>query len=203
MNQPARALASVTRPTQSHVIRPFAGNDAYWVDTTRSHGGKVWDFSVYSDGYKKFDRDGDRKVLDYLEIDTRNKRLTVFNAQNAFDLTKPRLKMREVLRECWTITGLKTNELKEIKGSMVQNDDMKKALADCRKTMKLGAVAPFAVSAADKTNAQKACWTRIGKTIFVASIKGAIASFDIKKKLLKVEVENSWQGDNILFTLSV
>ncbi|KAF4477377.1 hypothetical protein CGGC5_v010286 [Colletotrichum fructicola Nara gc5] len=145
-------------------------------------------------------RDGDRKVLDYLEIDTRNKRLTVFNAQNAFDLTKPRLKMREVLRECWTITGLKTNELKEIKGSMVQNDDMKKALADCRKTMKLGAVAPFAVSAADKTNAQKACWTRIGKTIFVASIKGAIASFDIKKKLLKVEVENSWQGDNILFT---
>ncbi|CAI0652173.1 unnamed protein product, partial [Colletotrichum noveboracense] len=180
------AFASLT---SAAVIRPFAGNNAYWVDTTKSQGGKVWDFSVYSDGYKKFDRDGDRMVLDYLEIDTMNKRLTVFNAQNAFDLTKPRLKMREVLKECWTITGLKTNELKEIKGSMVQNDDMKKAFADCRKTMKLGAVAPFAA--------------RIGKTIFVASIKGAIASFDVKKRLLKVEVENSWRGDNVLFTLSV
>ncbi|KAE9565784.1 hypothetical protein CGMCC3_g18035 [Colletotrichum fructicola] len=111
--------------------------------------------------------------------------------------------MREILRECWTMTGLETNTAKEIKGSMVQNDNMKKALADCRKTMKLGAVAPFAVSAADKNVAQKACWTRIGKTIFVASIKGAIANFDINKRLLKVEVEHSWQGDNILFILSV
>ncbi|KAE9565786.1 hypothetical protein CGMCC3_g18034 [Colletotrichum fructicola] len=196
-------LLAVASLTSAAVIRPFAGNSAYWADVTKSHGGKVWEFSVHSHGFRKFDKDGDRMVINYLEIDTTNKRLTVFNAQNAFDLTKPRLKMREILRECWTMTGLETNTAKEIKGSMVQNDNMKKALADCRKTMKLGAVAPFAVSAADKNVAQKACWTRIGKTIFVASIKGAIANFDINKRLLKVEVEHSWQGDNILFILSV
>lgn len=195
-------LLAVIPLTSAAVIRPFAKNNAYWVDVTKSRGGQVWDFAVYGDGYEQFDEDGDRKVLDYLEVDTTAKRLTVNNAQNAFDTTKPRLKMREVLKECWTMTGLQPAELVEVKGSLIQNDDMNKALADCRTKLNLGAVASFDVSAADSGTAQKACWARLGSTIFASSITGAIADFDIKKKLLKVEVDNSWQGDDLLFTFS-
>ncbi|KAJ0289902.1 hypothetical protein CBS470a_004114 [Colletotrichum nupharicola] len=177
-------------------------NNAYWVDVTKSRGGQVWDFAVYGDGYAKFDDDGDRKNLDYVEVDTTAKRLTVHNAQNAYDTTKPRLKMREVLKECWTMASLQPAELKEVAATWIQNDDMNKALADCRTELNKGPRGNFEVSATDGGSAQKACWARLGKTIFAASITGAIADFDINKKLVKMEVTNSWTGDNLLFTFS-
>ncbi|KAF5500334.1 hypothetical protein CGCS363_v006390 [Colletotrichum siamense] len=182
-------LLAVIPLTSAAVIRPFAKNNAYWVDVTKSRGGQVWDFAVYGDGYAKFDDDGDRKNLDYVEVDTTAKRLTVHNAQNAFDTTKPRLKMREVLKECWTMTSLQPAELKE-------------ALADCRTELNKGPRGNFEVSATDGGSAQQACWARLGKTIFAASITGAIADFDINKKLVKMEVTNSWTGDDLLFTFS-
>ncbi|KAI8168386.1 hypothetical protein K4K49_010155 [Colletotrichum sp. SAR 10_70] len=195
-------LLAVIPLTSAAVIRPFAKNNAYWVDVTKSRGGQVWDFAVYGDGYAKFDDDGDRKNLDYVEVDTTAKRLTVHNAQNAYDTTKPRLKMREVLKECWTMTSLQPAELKEVAATWIQNDDMNKALADCRTELNKGPRGNFEVSATDGGSAQQACWARLGKTIFAASITGAIADFDINKKLVKMEVTNSWTGDDLLFTFS-
>ncbi|KAK2052221.1 hypothetical protein LY76DRAFT_687981 [Colletotrichum caudatum] len=188
---PLRSLVS------AEVIKPFLGNPAYSVDVERS--GYRWTFRVQSDGYKKYTSDGGRIPLDLLEVDTAAKRLTVYAAMNGYDTTSPRLKMRQVLKECWTMAGLRPGDLREIKGDQITNPDMKAAMKECRKGMGLGGVGDFSVSATDRDAAKRACWDRLGRTIFSASIQGAISGFDINKRLVQVQVTHTWRGDDIYY----
>ncbi|WQF86465.1 hypothetical protein CDEST_11479 [Colletotrichum destructivum] len=183
------------------LLTSVQGNAAYSVEVERLPSGHVWTFVVQSDGYKVFDKQGDRKPLNFLEIDTRAKRLIVHTAQNGLDTINPRLKMRQVMTECWTMTGLRPGDIREVKGTKIQNPDMLKALEKCRKGMDLGTRSDFRVTAADKNAAEKACWRRLGRTIFSLSIKGAIKDFDVRKELVQFEVKNSWQGDDIYYYL--
>ncbi|KAL0929739.1 uncharacterized protein CTRU02_215382 [Colletotrichum truncatum] len=183
-------------------VGPFAGNPAYSVDITKTRGDREWYFQVYSKGYKKFDEDGDQETVDSLEVDIVDKRLTVYKAMNGLDEADPRLKMRQVLKECWTMTGLKPEEIKEVKGDQIDNKNMQDALTDCRKGMNLGGRADFTVSAADTETAKKNCWDRLGKTIFSSVIKGAISDFSISKELVQLRVDNTWRGDNLYYTFS-
>ncbi|KAK1977121.1 hypothetical protein LZ30DRAFT_692395 [Colletotrichum cereale] len=178
------------------------GNAAYSADVQKSSNGRIWSFVVQSDGYKVFDGDGDRKPLDYLEVDTWDKRLTVYTAMNGFDRANPRLKMRQVLKLCWTMTGLRPGDIREVKGVGIQNTDMLRALMDCRDGMGLGRSDDFTVSAADTNTAKKSCWGRLGRTIFSSSIQGAISNFGLRKRLVQVRVDNSWRGDDIYYYFS-
>ncbi|KAK2039381.1 hypothetical protein LZ31DRAFT_578989 [Colletotrichum somersetense] len=188
---PLRSLVSAA------VIKPFLGNPAYSVDVERS--GYDWTFTVQSDGYKKTTSDGSRIPLDYLEVDTAAKRLTVFTAMNGYDTTSPRLKMRQVLKECWTMAGLRPEDLREIRGAQIANPDMKAAMKECRRGMGLGGGSDFSVSATDRDAAKKQCWDRLERTIFSASIRGAISSFGINKRLVQFKVTRTWRGDDIYY----
>lgn len=75
-----------------------------------------WVFQIYADGYTDKDEDGNQMPLDNLMINKQSKRLTVLKAMNGLDTTEPRLKMRQVLKECWEQAGLQPSELKEVLG---------------------------------------------------------------------------------------
>ncbi|KDN59779.1 hypothetical protein CSUB01_12405 [Colletotrichum sublineola] len=184
----------------AETIRPFMGNPAYSVDVERS--GYEWTFEVFSDGYNKRDSDGSRSPLDYLVVDTVHKSLTVYTAMNGYDQATPRLKMRQVLKQCWTMTGLQPGDIREVKGAGITNTDMKAAMKECRRGLGLGRVNEFAVSATDRDAAKRNCWNRLGQTIFSASIRGAISDFGINKKLVSIQVTTSWRGDTVHYYFS-
>ncbi|KPM43967.1 hypothetical protein AK830_g2621 [Neonectria ditissima] len=160
-----------------------------------SHPNHVWTFYVYSSGYKA------KKVpVDYVEVNTATKTLIVRNVNNGFDKTKNRLRMRQILKECWTKTGLKPLDLKYVQGKTIQNFGMQSALDTCRKSMGLGDAGEFQVSPTDVAKGKKDCWARLGKTVFSGAINGAIRDFGPSKKLVQVKVTREWQGDDVLYT---
>lgn len=140
--------------------------------------------------------------LDNLMINKETKRLTVLKAMNGRDTTEPRLKMREVLKECWVQTGLEPSELKEVLGYMIENKNMNQAIADCRTTQGLAKGDSFEVTSADTDPNTKACWDRLGNTIFSSAIRGAIRDFDINKELISIKVDNGGNWDHVYYGFS-
>ncbi|EFQ30378.1 uncharacterized protein GLRG_05522 [Colletotrichum graminicola M1.001] len=178
------------------------GNQAYALDYDKDEATGRWVFKVYGDGYGAKDEQGEQSSLDTIMVNTKTKRLTVVKAMNGLDKTEPRLKMRQVLKECWTMTGLQTSELKEVLGYKIENTDMKAALADCRNSMSLGPSDSFVLSTTDTDPAKKTCWNRLDRTIFSASIRGTVADFGINKKLMQVKVDNGGPWDYIYYEFS-
>ncbi|TEA13861.1 hypothetical protein C8034_v004081 [Colletotrichum sidae] len=170
-------------------VRPFAGNNAYSVKAGADETKTRWGFSIYSDGYTKKGEDGEVLPVDTLIVNTESKRLTVMKAMNALDQVNPRMKMRQVLKECWTMAGLEPAELKEVLGWRLDNANMNTAISKCRKSLGLETSASFEVTSTESAAARKACWETLGKTIFSSAIRGAIRDFDINKQLIKVEVD--------------
>ncbi|KAI8266764.1 hypothetical protein K4K58_009273 [Colletotrichum sp. SAR11_239] len=178
------------------------GNSAYAVDAEENEEDQRWGFSVYADGYTAKDENGKVLPVDTLMVNKVTKRLTVMKAMNGFDKTEPRLKMREVLKACWEMTGLKPAELKTVMGWQISNTNMQEALASCRTSLKLDATASFTITSTETETERKACWETIGKTIFSSAIKGAIKDFDINKELLELEVDNGGNWDNLFYRFS-
>ncbi|OHW89912.1 hypothetical protein CSPAE12_11503 [Colletotrichum incanum] len=175
------------------------GNEAYSVEHDVNEETGKWVFSVWADGYKE---EGNPEPVDILLVSTQTKRLTVMKAMNGRDETKPRLKMRQVLKECWTMTGLKPSELKEVLGYRIENTDMQKAIADCRAGMSLQSGNSFEIASTETDTARKACWERLGKTIFSSAIRGAISDFDINKQLIQIKVDNGGNWDHVYYEFS-
>lgn len=132
-------------------------------------------------------------------VNTATGRLTVMKAMNGDDKTPNRLKMREVLAECWRLAGMKPADLKEVLGYMISNKNMKDAIAVCRSGMGLAAAESFEVTNAETDLARKACWTELGKTIFSSAIKGAIVSSEIDKSVTKVSIDNGGDWDHVYY----
>ncbi|KAK1674126.1 hypothetical protein BDP55DRAFT_769579 [Colletotrichum godetiae] len=196
------ALGSILALISGQPVRPFAGNSAYAVDAEADETGNRWAFSVYADGYTARDEDGNTSPVDTLLVNKVSKRLTVIKAMNGFDTTTPRLKMRQVLKECWKMTGLQPSELKEVLGYQIENDDMNKALGDCRTTMGLRSSASFTISSTETNANRKACWERLGTTVFSSAIRGAIADFAINKQLIQIKVDNGGPWDHLYYEFS-
>lgn len=161
-----------------------------------------WVFNVYADGYKKTDVDGKTEAINTLMVNKQSKRLTVVKAMNGLDTTEPRLKMRQVLKECWTKTGLAPSDLKEVLGYNVENANMQQATADCRSGMGLQPTDSFMVSGAETVAANKACWDTLGSTIFSSSIRGSIKDFDINKELISIDVQSAGGIDHVYYKFS-
>lgn len=121
---------------------------------------------------------------------------------NGLDTTEPRLKMRQVLKECWTRAGLAPSELREVLGYNVENANMQEAVSQCRAGMGLKAAESFVVSGAETVAAKKACWDKLGATVFSSSIRGSIKDFDIKKELISINVENGGKLDHVYYKFS-
>ncbi|KAG8157432.1 hypothetical protein KVR01_012816 [Diaporthe batatas] len=183
-------------------IRPFMGNQAYALEFETDETQNRWVFNVYADGYNKVDADGQPEAVDTLIVNKQSKRLTVVKAMNGLDTTEPRLKMRQVLKECWTRTGLAPSDLKEVLGYNVENTNMQEAIGQCRDEMGLKATDSFVVSGTESVAAKKACWHKLGTTVFSWSIMGAIKDFDIKKKLISIDVENGGPVDHVYYKFS-
>ncbi|KAL0931307.1 uncharacterized protein CTRU02_214042 [Colletotrichum truncatum] len=175
-------------------VRPFANNNAYAVETEVDETGNKWLFKVWADGYVKKDKEGKLQPVDTVMVNKVSKRLTVVQAMNGLDPTKPHLKMRQVLKECWTMAGLEPSELKEVLGYKIENENMQTALTDCRTLIGIKFDASFKVSSTDTDEAKKSCWDALGNTIFSKSIRGAIADFDLNKELIQIEVD--YDSDN-------
>ncbi|KAG6362330.1 hypothetical protein INS49_010560 [Diaporthe citri] len=201
-----RTVMSVTMSTvlviSSAPTRPFAGNNAYSVDFTTDETETRWVFQIYADGYTDKDKEGNQIPLDNLMINKESKRLTVLKAMNGLDTTEPRLKMRQVLKECWEQAGLQPSELKEVLGYMIENTNMKEAIADCRTTQGLAESDSFEVTGTDTDANKKTCWDRLGNTIFSSAIRGAIRDFDINKQLISIKVDNGGNWDHVYYGFS-
>lgn len=167
-------------------------------DETQNH----WVFNVYADGYNEVDDDGQPEPIDTLIVNKKSKRLTVVKAMNGLDTTEPRLKMRQVLKECWTRTGLAPSDLREVLGYNVENANMQEAITQCRDGMGLKATDPFVVSSTETAAAKKACWDKLGATVFSSSIKGSIKDFDINKELISINVKNGGKTDHVYYQFS-
>lgn len=178
------------------------GNNAYSVDFTTDDTETRWVFQIYADGYTDEDEDGNQMPVDNLMINKDSKRLTVLKAMNGLDTTEPRLKMREVLKECWEQAGLQPSELKEVLGYMIENTNMKEAIADCRTAQGLATSDSFEVTSADTDANKKICWDRLGNTIFSSAIRGAIRDFDINKQLISIKVDNGGNWDHVYYGFS-
>ena len=135
-------------------------------------------------------------------MNKQSKRLTVVKAMNGLDTTKPRLKMRQVLKECWTRTGLAPSDLREVLGYNVENANMQEAVAGCRAGMSLRATDDFAVSSTETAADKKACWDKLGTTVFSSSIRGSIKDFDINKELISINVDNGGKIDHVYYKFS-
>ncbi|OLN88276.1 hypothetical protein CCHL11_00052 [Colletotrichum chlorophyti] len=196
------ALSLVFGIIAGQPVRPFAGNQAYSVDAEADETGNRWAFSVWADGYIAEDEEGNPAPVDTLLVNKQSKRLTVIKAMNGLDQTSPRLKMRQVLKECWTMTGLKPEELKEVMGYQIQNDNMQKALADCRKGLNKAPTDSFEITNKETSEPGKACWNTLGRTIFASAIRGAISDFGINKELLQIKVDNGGKWDHLYFEFS-
>lgn len=133
-------------------------------------------------------------------INKQSKRLTVLKAMNGLDTTEPRLKMRQVLKECWEQAGLQPSELKEVLGYMIENTNMKEAISDCRNAQGLAETDSFEVTSEDA--GKKTCWDRLGNTIFSSAIRGAIRDFDINKQLISIKVDNGGNWDHVYYGFS-
>lgn len=164
--------------------------------------GNRWVFNVYADGYKKVNAEGQSEAIDTVMVNKQSKRLTVVKAMNGLDTTEVRLKMRQVLKECWTKTGLAPSDLKEVLGYNVENANMQQATAECRAGMGLQTTDSFTVSGTESVAAKKACWDRLGSTIFSTSIRGSIKDFDIKKELISINVASAGGVDHIYYEFS-
>ncbi|WQF85288.1 hypothetical protein CDEST_10302 [Colletotrichum destructivum] len=173
--------------------RPFADNPAYSVLSEES--GNRWAFSVFSEGYQELNELGEIMPVTSLLINQQSKRLTVVRAMNEHDKVKPRLKMRQILKECWTMTGLQLSELKVVLGYQIRNKNMLDALDDCRAVMGLSPNTPFQVTNKETDSGRTACWKALGETIFSSAIRGAIADFKINKELVHVKVEYDIERD--------
>ncbi|KAK2000989.1 hypothetical protein LX36DRAFT_747266 [Colletotrichum falcatum] len=196
------AFSSLHSLVSAEVIRPFLRNPAYAAQVRISPDGHTWTFAVMSTGYNRYSKDGSRKPLNFLEIDTVAKSVTVDTAMNGHDTTNGRLKMREVVAECWRLAGLKPAQLREVIGTRISNTDMKAAMKDCRVGMNVGYEDSFSVAATDQDAAKKNCWNRLEKTIFSASIRGAIANLAVGKKVVQVKVVSSLHGDGVHYYFS-
>ncbi|KAJ5018724.1 Tryptophanase [Colletotrichum sp. SAR 10_99] len=183
-------------------VRPFAGNSAYAVDAEENKEEGRWGFSVYADGYTAKDANGKVLPVDTLMVNTVSKRLTVMKAMNGDDKTDPRLKMRQVLKACWEMTGLKPSELKTVMGWKISNTNMQEALASCRTDLKLKTADSFTITSTETEPARKTCWETLGKTIFSSAIQGAIKDFDINKELLELEVDHGDGWDHLYYRFS-
>lgn len=164
--------------------------------------GDRWVFNVYADGYKKVNAKGQPEAIDTLMVNKQSKRLTVVKAMNGLDTTEPRLKMRQVLKECWTKTGLAPSDLREVLGYNVENPNMQQATAGCRAGMGLRAADSFTVSGAETVAARKTCWDTLGSTIFSSSIWGSIKDFDINKELISINVQSGSGVDHVYYKFS-
>ncbi|OHE96869.1 hypothetical protein CORC01_07836 [Colletotrichum orchidophilum] len=193
------ALSAIITVISGQPFRPFAGHGAYSVDAESDEAGNRWAFSVYSDGYTALDEEGNTSPVDTLLISKASKRLTVIKAMNGHDTTTPRLKMRQVLKECWKMTGLKPSELKEVLAYQIENENMKAAIAKCRTSIRLPPSASFQVSSTETDAKRQACWDRLGTTIFSASIQGSIADFGINKNLVQIKVDNGGKWDHVYY----
>ncbi|KAL1864581.1 hypothetical protein Daus18300_007598 [Diaporthe australafricana] len=178
------------------------GNQAYSMDFETDETGNRWVFNVFADGYKKIDADGQPEAIDTLIVNKQSKRLTVVKAMNGLDTTEPRLKMRQVLKECWTRTGLAPSDLKEVLGYNVENTNMQEAIAECRAGAALRPTDSFAVSGSETVAAKKTCWNKLGTTIFSSAIRGSIEDFDINKELISIKVENGGNTDHVYYGFS-
>ncbi|GJC87474.1 hypothetical protein ColLi_10312 [Colletotrichum liriopes] len=178
------------------------GNQAYSVEYELNEETGKWVFNVWANGYTEVNEVGNREPIDTLMVSTQTKRLTVLKAMNGLDKTEPRLKMRQVLKECWTMTGLKPSELKEVLGYRIENTDMQKAVADCRAGMDLQSGNSFEISSTETDTARKTCWERLGRTVFSSAIRGAISDFDINKQLIQIKVDNGGNWDHVYYEFS-
>lgn len=172
------------------------------MDFERDETGNRWVFNVFADGYKKIDADGQPEAIDTLMVNKQSKRLTVVKAMNGLDTTEPRLKMRQVLKECWTKTGLAPSDLKEVLGYNVENTNMQEAIAECRAGAGLRPTDSFEVSERETVAAKKTCWDRLATTIFSSAIRGSIKDFDINKELISIKVENGGNTDHVYYGFS-
>lgn len=157
---------------------------------------------MYADGYTAKDANGKVLPVDTLMVNTVSKRLTVMKAMNGDDKTDPRLKMRQVLKACWEMTGLKPSELKTVMGWKISNTNMQEALASCRTDLKLKTADSFTITSTETEPARKTCWETLGKTIFSSAIQGAIKDFDINKELLELEVDHGDGWDHLYYRFS-
>ncbi|CAI0642885.1 unnamed protein product [Colletotrichum noveboracense] len=195
-------LVSLANLISAVPVRPFAGNSAYAVDAEENKEEGRWGFSVYADGYTAKDANGKVLPVDTLMVNTVSKRLTVMKAMNGDDKTDPRLKMRQVLKACWEMTGLKPSELKTVMGWKISNTNMQEALASCRTDLKLETTDSFTVTSTETEPERKKCWETVGKTIFSSAIQGAIRDFDINKELLELEVDHGDGWDHLYYRFS-
>lgn len=150
-------------------------------------------FGVYSDGFQVKDKDGDPQPVDLVQVDTKSKRLTVYHAMNGLDKAPNRLKMSDILKECWTWTGLQPQELTEVLGYQVANVQMRTAMAACRKTFGLQFSDSFSVTWAetDSSTQKMSCWNALMGTKFGSAIKSSIENFSIGKQLVSINVDNN------------
>ncbi|CCF44226.1 hypothetical protein CH063_13692 [Colletotrichum higginsianum] len=174
---------------------PFADNPAYSVLSETNDAGDRWAFSVFSEGYQELNELGEIMPVTSLLVNKQSKRLTVIRAMNEHDKVKPRLKMRQILKECWTMTGLQPSELKVVLGYQIRNKNMLDALEECRAGMGLSPNTPFEVSNKETDSGRTACWKALGATIFSSAIRGAVEDFKIKKDLVRVKVEYDIERD--------
>ncbi|KAH0422911.1 hypothetical protein CcaCcLH18_12513 [Colletotrichum camelliae] len=195
-------LGSLVSLLSAQPVRPFAGNSAYSVEAEENEEEQRWGFSVYADGYTVTDENGKVEPVDTLMVNKKTKRLTVMKAMNGEDKTEPRLQMRQVLKTCWEMTGLRPSELKTVMGWQISNTNMRQALASCRTTLKLKATDSFTVTSTETDPDRKTCWETVGKTVFSSAIKGAIKDFDINKELLELEVDNGNGWDHLYYRFS-
>lgn len=79
---------------------------------------------------------------------------------------------------------------------------MKEAIADCRTTQGLAESDSFEVGSTDTDVNKKACWDRLGNTIFSSAIRGAIRDFDINKQLISIKVDNGGKWDHVYYGFS-
>ncbi|KAK1980887.1 hypothetical protein LZ30DRAFT_750435 [Colletotrichum cereale] len=178
------------------------GNQAYSLDAQQEEGTGRWIFNIFADGFQKKDEVGNVQPIDVIMVSPHTFRLTVVKAMNGLDTTEPRLKMRQVLSECWRLAGLQPSQLKQVLGYKITNTDMRAALADCRTSMGLQPSDSFVLTTTDTDRAKKQCWDRLEQTIFSSSIRGSIRDFGINKQLIKVEVDNGGKWDHLYYDFS-
>ncbi|TQN68416.1 hypothetical protein CSHISOI_07059 [Colletotrichum shisoi] len=169
--------------------RPFADNPAY--SFLSEVEDKRWAFSVFSDGYQELNEAGELMPVTSLLIFEESKRLTVIRAMNEHDKVKPRLKMRQILKECWTMTGLQPSELEVILAYEIRNQNMLDTLKNCRAGMGLQPNTNFQLTNKETDSGRTACWKAFGETVFSSAIRGAVKDFQIKKELVRIKAEYS------------
>ncbi|KAK2053745.1 hypothetical protein LY76DRAFT_523991 [Colletotrichum caudatum] len=178
------------------------GNQAYSVDYESDEGTGRWVFNIYGDGYTATDEFGKRLALDSIMVNTQSKRLTVIRAMNGLDKTVPRLRMRDVVKECWTMAGLQPSDIKEIMGYRNENKDVQAALTQCRQDMNMQPRDSFDLSSTDTDPAKKTCWNRLAATAFGNAISGSISEFGLNKQLTQIKVSDGGPWDNLFYELS-